>query len=55
MKILVVGGAGYIGSTLVPALLEHGYQVDVVDLMWFGNHLPKEIKIIKKKIFSKFI
>ncbi|MFA6917986.1 MAG: SDR family oxidoreductase [Candidatus Gracilibacteria bacterium] len=52
MKILIGGGAGYIGSVLIPALLEHGYDVTVVDLLWFGNHLPKEVKVIKKELFD---
>ena len=52
MKILVAGGAGYIGSSLVPALMEHGYEVEVIDALWFGNHLPKDIKVIQKDLFS---
>jgi nucleoside-diphosphate-sugar epimerase len=52
MKILVAGGAGYVGSVLVPRLLERDYQVDVVDLLWFGNHLPKEVTVIKRDIMS---
>ncbi|MFI5253196.1 MAG: NAD-dependent epimerase/dehydratase family protein [Bacteroidota bacterium] len=52
MKILLAGGAGYIGSALYPALLDRGYEVDVIDLLWFGNHLPKGAKVIKKDIFA---
>lgn len=52
MKLLVVGGAGYVGSALIPKLLERGYDVDVVDLFWFGNHLPVDIGIIRKDLFS---
>ncbi len=52
MKILVAGGAGYIGSALIPQLLDRGYEVDVIDLFWFGNHLPKEVGIINKDIFE---
>ena len=52
MKILLAGGAGYIGSVLIPVLIDHGYEVEVIDLLWFGNHLPKEVKIIKKELFE---
>ena len=52
MKILIAGGAGYIGSVLIPKLLERGYDISVIDLFWFGNHLPKEINIINKDIFD---
>lgn len=52
MKILVVGGAGYIGSRLVPSLLDHNYEVTVVDNLWFGNNLPKEAEVIKKDVFD---
>jgi len=52
MKILVAGGAGYIGSTLIPKLADRGYEVDVVDLLWFGNQLPQNIHVIKKDVFD---
>ena len=52
MKLLVAGGAGYIGSQLIPVLLEHGYQTNVIDLLWFGNHLPKNINVVQKDIFK---
>ncbi len=52
MKILIAGGAGYVGSALVPKLQERGYVVDVLDLLWFGNQLPDGTKIIEKDIFS---
>ena len=51
MRLLVAGGAGYVGSVLIPKLLDRGYKVDVVDLFWFGNHLPEQTGILKKDIF----
>lgn len=52
MKILIAGGAGYIGSALVPRLIDRGYYMDVVDLLWFGNHLPTGLNILKKNVFD---
>jgi nucleoside-diphosphate-sugar epimerase len=37
MKILITGGAGYIGSTLAPLLLAEGHQVRVIDRLDHGG------------------
>ena len=46
MKILVTGGAGYIGSHTCAELLEKGYDVVVVDN--FDNSSPKSIERVKE-------
>ena len=49
-KIFITGGAGYVGSKLVPKLLELGYEVTVLDLMIYGeNVLPDHEKLKKIK------
>jgi nucleoside-diphosphate-sugar epimerase len=44
MRILVPGGAGYVGSRLIPALLEKGHHVTVFDLYLYGDHVFDDVK-----------
>ena len=43
MRVFIDGGAGYVGSALVPALLRDRHEVIVYDTFWFGDHLPKNV------------
>ena len=43
LRVLVTGGAGYIGSVFVRELIERGYNVTVLDLMLFGDSSLRDI------------
>jgi len=43
-KVLVTGGAGYVGSVLVPKLLDAGYRVKVLDLYIYGGHVLSTVR-----------
>lgn len=43
-SILVTGGAGYVGSVLVPRLVNLGYRVKVLDLFIYGENTLDEVK-----------
>ena len=55
MKILVTGGAGFIGSNVVDAYIEKGYEVVVVDDLSSGKkeNLNKKAKFYKLDICDK--
>ena len=44
MRVLITGGAGYLGSVLSQKLLAKGYNVRVMDALWYGNESIEDLK-----------
>lgn len=51
-KVFITGGAGYVGSMLVPFLIKKSFQVTVLDLFIYGETLKKNrnLKLIRGDI-----
>ena len=47
-KVFITGGAGYVGSKLVPKLLQLGYEITVLDLMIYGEKVLDDHVNLKK-------
>ena len=43
-KVLVTGGAGYVGSLLIPKLIDAGYDVKVLDLYIYGSEALNSVR-----------
>lgn len=52
-KILLIGGTGYIGSYLFPLLAASGFNVDTMDLEWFGNVINIKNKKMNYNLLTK--
>ena len=54
MKVLVTGGAGYIGSVLVDRLISEGHQVNVIDNLsnGFAENIHKDAEFIEGSILD---
>jgi nucleoside-diphosphate-sugar epimerase len=50
MHILIIGGAGYIGTNLCNYLSNKKFHITCLDTFWFGNFLNKRVKKIKADI-----
>src|SRR3954453_18200521 len=44
LKVLLAGGAGYIGWVLTERLLERGYEVRILDRLWWGEEPLAEFR-----------
>jgi len=54
MRVLVTGGAGFVGTNLTLSLLEHGYDVKIFDDLSTGleQNIPKDAEFINASILD---
>ena len=54
MKVLVTGGAGFVGTNLTLSLLEHGYDVKIFDDLSTGlkQNIPKDAEFINASLLN---
>ena len=54
MKVLVTGGAGFVGTNLTLSLLDHGYDVKIFDDLSTGlkQNIPKDAELINTSILD---
>jgi len=54
MRVLVTGGAGFVGTNLTLSLLEHGYDVKIFDDLSTGlkQNIPKDVEFINASILD---
>jgi nucleoside-diphosphate-sugar epimerase len=54
MNVMVIGGGGYVGSMLIPALIDKGFNVKCLDMFYFGEepikHFKNQIEVIEEDI-----
>src|SRR3954469_3604795 len=54
LRVLLAGGAGYIGCVLAERLLERGYEVRILDRLWWGEqplaHLTDRIEVVQADV-----
>jgi nucleoside-diphosphate-sugar epimerase len=48
LRILITGGAGYVGSVVIPELIKEGHQIKCLDRFFFGNEYLSRAEFLNK-------